>query len=53
MTGFRIVLKNVRLKSEPGKVVISKISPLKPGHSRKKQEAIAKREADKWRAKSK
>ena len=53
MTGFRTAIKNVRLKSEPGKVHLVRVHKLQAGKSRRVMEAKAKREADKRKDKSK
>ena len=49
MTGFRIALKNIRLKEDPdGKVHLVRVHKMQPGKPRRVLEASAKREADKW-----
>lgn len=54
MSGFRIAIKNYRDKKDPsGRVTIARITPKVPGKPRRVMEARAKREADKWKDKSK
>ena len=49
MTGFRIALRNVRLKEDPdGKVHLVRVHKMQVGKPRRVLEARAKREADKW-----
>lgn len=47
--GFRIALRNVRLKQDPdGKVHLVRVHKVQAGKPRRVLEARAKREADKW-----
>ena len=49
MTGFRIALRNVRLKEDPdGRVHLVRVHKMQAGKPRRVLEARAKREADKW-----
>ena len=49
MTGFKIALKNIRLKEDPtGRVRIYRVHQHVAGKPRRVLEARAKREADKW-----
>lgn len=49
MTGFRIALRNVRLKQDPdGKVHLVRVHKMQAGKPRRVLESRAKREADKW-----
>ena len=54
MTGFRIALRNVRLKSDPtGKVHIVRMKKLPPGRAMSREIAKAAKTAAKWKEKSK
>lgn len=49
MTGFRVALKNIRLKEDPdGRVHLVRVHKMQAGKSRRILEARVKREADKW-----
>ena len=49
MSGFRIALRNVRLKEDPdGRVHLVRVHKMQAGKTRRVLEARAKREADKW-----
>lgn len=49
MSGFRIALRNIRLKEDPdGKVHLVRVHKMQAGKSRRVLEARAKRQADKW-----
>lgn len=51
MSGFRVAVKNVRLKSDPdGKVHLVRVHKVQPGKPRRVLEARAKREAERWQA---
>lgn len=51
MTGFRVAMKNIRIKEDPsGRVHIYRVHKKIAGKSRAALEARAKREADKWKA---
>lgn len=47
--GFRIALRNIRLKQDPdGKVHLVRVHKMQAGKPRRVLEVRAKREADKW-----
>ncbi len=51
MTGFRIALRNVRLKEGPdGRVHLVRVHKVQPGKPRRVLEARAKREEQRWQA---
>ncbi|NOU07110.1 MAG: hypothetical protein HOO99_13110 [Hyphomicrobiaceae bacterium] len=53
MSGFRTAIKNVRLKSDPdGRVHLVRVHKI-DASKRKRVHVQAKREADKWKDKSK
>lgn len=50
MSGFRIALRNVRLKEDPdGKVHLVRVHKMQAGKTRRILEARAKREEQKWK----
>ena len=51
MTGFRVAMKNIRIKEDPsGRVHIYRVHKKIAGRPRSVLEARAKREADRWKA---
>lgn len=54
MTGFRIAIRNVRLKSDPsGKVKIIRVHKFQAGKSTRTEHAKAAKKAARWKGKSK
>lgn len=49
--GFRIALRNVRLKEDPdGKVHLVRVHKMQAGKPRRVLEAMAKRDAERWQS---